>query len=104
MISAVGRKNSVAASTQRLMDDVPLWAAAAIQRGPSTAAMLNSMTSQKPISRRSRDLAESVSDIGTPRGNVLRQDNKREPQARAKSKPQMQRKRRKRRCFWGCND
>ena len=34
MISAVGRKKSTAANTQRLMDDVPLCAAEAIQRGP----------------------------------------------------------------------
>src|SRR5437763_3051889 len=53
MMSAVGKKNSTAASTHRLIDDVPLCAAAAIQRGPSTAAMLNSSTSQKPITRRS---------------------------------------------------
>ncbi len=52
MISEVGRKNSTAASTHKLMDDVPLWAAAAIHRGPRTAAMLNSSTSQKPMARR----------------------------------------------------
>src|SRR5215472_12260215 len=38
------------------MEEVPLCAAAAIHRGPSTAAILNSSTSQKPISRRSWDL------------------------------------------------
>src|SRR5438132_2209214 len=63
MMSAVGRKNSSAASTQRLREEVPLWAAAAIQRGPRTAAMLNSSTSQNPISRRSSDRA-SFPDVG----------------------------------------
>src|SRR5690349_8865525 len=55
MISAVGRKKNTAASTHKLMDDVPLCAAAAIQRGPSTAAMLNRSTSQKPMARRNCD-------------------------------------------------
>src|SRR5712675_2551613 len=63
MISAVGRKKSTAASTQRLMDDVPLCAAAAIQRGPSTAAMLNSSTSQKPMARRNCDFGAISSAI-----------------------------------------
>src|SRR5690349_6011674 len=53
MVSAVGRKKRTAARIQRLTEEVPLWAAAAIQRGPSTAAMLNNRTSQKPIARRS---------------------------------------------------
>jgi|SRR5205814_257129 len=53
MTRALGKKNRTAARIQRLIEDVPLCAAAAIQRGPSTAAMLNSNTSQKPISRRS---------------------------------------------------
>src|SRR5215471_3063528 len=61
MTSAVGRKKRSAASIHRLMEEVPLWAAVAIQRGPRTAAMLNSSTSQKPISRRSWDLALVVS-------------------------------------------
>src|ERR1051326_7602779 len=61
MISAVGRKKNTAASTHRLMDDVPLCAAAAIQRGPSTAAMLNSSTSQKPMARRNCDCGAAVS-------------------------------------------
>src|ERR1051325_7415179 len=61
MISAVGKKKRTAARIQRLMDDVPLWAAAAIQRGPSTAAMLNSSTSQKPMARRNWDFGVSVS-------------------------------------------
>src|SRR5512135_646153 len=60
MISAVGRKNRRAATTHRLMDEVPLCAAAAIHRGPSTAAMLNSSTSQKPMARRSSDLGVAV--------------------------------------------
>src|SRR5260370_6355308 len=53
MTKAVGTKKKSAAMIHRLMEDVPLWAAAAIQRGPSTAAMLNSKTSHRPISRRS---------------------------------------------------
>ena len=40
----------------RLMDDVPLWPAAAIHRGPSTVAILNSSTSQNPMVLRSWDL------------------------------------------------
>src|ERR1043165_7163002 len=61
MMSAVGRKKNTAANTHKLMDDVPLWAAAAIQRGPSTAAMLNRSTSQKPMARRNWDFGVSVS-------------------------------------------
>src|SRR5260370_37476960 len=61
MMSAVGKKNRTAAKTHRLMDDVPLCAAAAIQRGPRTAAMLNRSTSQKPIARRSWDLPLAIS-------------------------------------------
>jgi hypothetical protein len=57
IVSAVGRKKSSAASTQRLMEDVPLWAAAAIQRGPRTAAMLKRRTSQNPIARRNWDFS-----------------------------------------------
>jgi hypothetical protein len=63
MISAVGRKKSTAANTQRLMEDVPLCAAEAIQRGPSTAAMLNSSTSQKPMARRNCDFGAVSSAI-----------------------------------------
>src|SRR5690349_9187012 len=66
MISAVGRKKSTAASTHRLIEGVPLCAAAAIQRGPSTAAMLNSNTSQKPMARRSCDLGARVSSAISP--------------------------------------
>jgi hypothetical protein len=72
MISAVGRKKSSAATTHRLIDDVPLWAAAAIQRGPRTAAMLKRSTSQKPIVRRNRDFSVAgVSNVllfGAKRG------------------------------------
>src|SRR5690348_16542129 len=35
--------------THKLIDDVPLWAAAATQRGPRTVAILKSNTSQKPM-------------------------------------------------------
>src|SRR5579871_3627503 len=66
MISDVGRKKSTAANTHRLMDDEPLCAAAAIQRGPSTAAMLNSSTSQKPIARRNCDFGVAVSSAIGP--------------------------------------
>ena len=50
--NAVGTKNRSAASIHRLIEDCPLRAAAAIHRGPSTVAMQNSSTSQKPITRR----------------------------------------------------
>src|SRR6266404_7107468 len=53
MTIADGKKKKTAASTQRLIEEVPLWAAAAIQRGPKTVAMLKRSTSQKPISRQS---------------------------------------------------
>src|SRR5262252_1990762 len=53
MIKDIGKKKRTAARIQRLIDEVPLCAAAAIQRGPSTAAMLNKRTSQKPMARRS---------------------------------------------------
>ncbi len=66
MISAVGRKKNTAAKNHKLMDDVPLCAAAAIQRGPSTAAMLNSSTSQKPMARRSCDFGVAVSSAIQP--------------------------------------
>src|SRR2546423_105482 len=46
-------KMSSGARIQRLMEELPLCAAAAIQRGPSTVTILNSSTSQKPISLRS---------------------------------------------------
>src|SRR5579863_2050605 len=42
-------KNSTAAITHKLMEDVPLCAAAATQRGPRTVAMLNNKTSQNPM-------------------------------------------------------
>src|SRR3954468_2989982 len=61
MMSAVGKKKRTAASTHKLIEDVPLCAAAAIQRGPSTAAMLNSSTSQKPMARRNSDFGAAVS-------------------------------------------
>src|ERR1022692_2646656 len=56
MTSAPGRKKKTAASTHRLIEEVPLWPAAAIQRGPRTGAMLNSSTSQKPMVLRNCDL------------------------------------------------
>src|SRR5882762_1556381 len=51
--SVEGIKKNTAAMIHKLMEEVPLCAAAAIQRGPSTVAMLNSRTSQKPISLQS---------------------------------------------------
>jgi len=64
IVSAVGTKKKSAAKTQRLMEEGPLWAAAAIQRGPSTAAILNSSTSQNPISRRNCDLTSETGGVG----------------------------------------
>src|SRR5690349_19945973 len=54
---AVGRKKRKAGRSHSLNEDVQLCAAAAIQRGPRTAAMLRSSTSQKPITRRRCDFA-----------------------------------------------
>src|SRR5579864_1715655 len=51
--SAEGTKKKTAARTHKLIDEVPLWAAAAIHRGPRTVAILKNKTSQKPISLRS---------------------------------------------------
>ena len=56
MIKDVGKKKRTAARIHKLIDEVPLCAAAAIQRGPRTAAMLNRSTSHKPIVRRSCDV------------------------------------------------
>ena len=50
-----GKKKNIADRTHRLIEDVPLCAAAAIQRGPSTVAILKSSTSQKPMTRRNCD-------------------------------------------------
>ncbi len=50
-----GKKKNIADKTHKLIEDVPLCAAAAIQRGPSTVAMLNSSTSQNPMTRRNCD-------------------------------------------------
>src|SRR5258708_23849213 len=58
--NAPGTKKKSAAITQRLMEEVPLWPAAAIQRGPRTVAMLNSNTSQKPIVLRNCDLGSDA--------------------------------------------
>src|SRR5262249_2645573 len=57
--NALGTKKNAAAITHRLMEEVPLWPAAAIHRGPSTVAMLKSNTSQKPIVLRSCDLGSA---------------------------------------------
>src|SRR5438309_8160300 len=51
MTSAVGTKKKTAAMIHRLMEEAPLCAAAAIQRGPSTVEILKSSTSQKPMTR-----------------------------------------------------
>src|SRR6266436_6689118 len=48
--SAEGTKKNTAAIIHKLIEEGPLCAAAAIQRGPSTVAKLNSRTSQNPIS------------------------------------------------------
>ena len=60
MTSAPGTKKKTAARTHKLIDEVPLCPAAAIQRGPSTVAMLNSSTSQKPIVLRNCALGSSA--------------------------------------------
>src|SRR5205085_9149237 len=56
MTNAPGTKKKKAASTHKLMEEVPLCPAAAIHRGPSTVAILKRRTSQKPIALRSCDL------------------------------------------------
>src|ERR1700683_2010875 len=65
MTKAPGTKKKMAARAQRLMEEVPLCPAAAIQRGPRTVAMLKSRTSQKPMDSRSWDL-------GSRAGRVMR--------------------------------
>src|SRR5207253_9966205 len=60
---AVGKKKRIAAKIHKLMEDVPLCAAAATQRGPSTQAMLNSSTSQKPITRRNCCLGSALTTV-----------------------------------------
>src|SRR6266581_613765 len=68
--SAPGTKKKTAARTHKLMEEVPLCPAAAIQRGPRTVAMLKSNTSQKPIVLRNCDLVSAAAGakivIGTP--------------------------------------
>ncbi len=64
MTSAPGTKKKTAASTQRLMEEGPLWPAAAIQRGPRTVAMLKRSTSQKPMLLRSCDLGSRGGGAG----------------------------------------
>src|ERR1700733_4899763 len=64
MTNAPGTKKKIAASTQRLMEEGPLWPAAAIQRGPRTVAVLNSSTSQKPMLLRSCDLGSRGGGAG----------------------------------------
>jgi hypothetical protein len=46
-------KKKAAASSHRVMETGPVCAAAASQRMPMTAAMLNSTRSRRPSSRRS---------------------------------------------------
>ena len=60
MTSAPGTKKKTAARTHKLIEEVPLCPAAAIQRGPSTVAILKSSTSQKPIVLRNCDLESSA--------------------------------------------
>src|SRR6202041_3717402 len=64
--NAVGTKNKKAARNHKLIEDVPLCAAAAIHRGPSTVTILNSRTSQKPITRGSLGLEFSAESSLTP--------------------------------------
>src|SRR6516164_2717762 len=74
MTKAEGTKKKSAAMIHKLIDDVPLWAAAAIQRGPRTAAMLKSKTSQKPIARRNcifgSDTAESLTRLSPAQESI----------------------------------
>src|SRR5580700_4941360 len=67
MTSAPGTKKKTAARIHRLMEDVPLWPAAAIHLGPRTVAMLNSSTSQKPMVFRNCDFESR----GTGAGMVM---------------------------------
>src|SRR6267378_3386034 len=64
--SAEGIKKNTAAMIHKLIEEVPLCAAAAIQRGPSTVAILKSRTSQKPIS-----LRNCLIGSGEPSGAAL---------------------------------
>src|SRR5579863_2550555 len=85
MTNAPGTKKKTAAMTQRLIDDGPLWPAAAIQRGPSTVAMLKSRTSQKPMVLRSWDFESSGAGavvIGSPRGPCAATGNHTAPDLR----------------------
>src|ERR1700739_3699758 len=66
MTNAPGTKKKSAASTHRLIEEVPLCPAAAIHLGPSTEAMLNSSTSQKPI-----DLRRCGSELSAGGGLVM---------------------------------
>src|SRR6266446_5502167 len=69
MTNAPGTKKKNAASTHKLMDDVPLWPAAAIQRGPSTVAILKSKTSQKPIALRNCDFGSATARAEMVKGS-----------------------------------
>src|SRR5580658_4851917 len=84
MTSAPGTKKKTAARTHKLMEEVPLCPAAAIQRGPRTVAMLKSSTSQKPIALRSWDLVPTASgaDVviespGAEQGGICSGDDRR---------------------------
>ena len=63
-------KKKTAASSQRLIDEVPLCPAAAIQRGPKTVAMLNSNTSQKPMVLRNSGFESRASGAGRVMGHL----------------------------------
>src|SRR6266851_2485959 len=69
MTNAPGTKKKNAASTHKLMDDVPLWPAAAIHRGPSTVAILKSKTSQKPIALRNCDFGSATAGAEMVKGS-----------------------------------
>src|ERR1700739_1371759 len=86
MTSVPGTKKKTAAITHKLIDDVPLWPAAAIHRGPSTVAMLNSSTSQKPIVFRSCDFGSEAAAGGVlPGARPLRESAHPAPGNRAKT-------------------
>ncbi len=71
MTSAEGTKKNIAASTHRLIEEVPLCAAAAIHRGPNTVAMLKSKT-DFAILQKNDDIGEFLRQM-----RVVRHDNRR---------------------------
>ena len=67
MTRAPGTKKNRAAMTHRLIEEVPLWLAAAIQRGPRTVAMLKSR--HIPEAHRFSQLRFGVGRCGRRKGH-----------------------------------